>query len=404
MDSPEEPPAQPRPWRGRATLVGLIGVIVGAAAMGAFVPAIRAAAGLAAAIIMVNQPSQQSDPSVEVYNKLSPSIVLVRSTASEASGFYDQTTTATDYGSGIIFNASGYIVTNDHVINGGTAITVTLNGGLSYPATVVGTDPSTDLAVLKIAPPPSVTLTPAVFAHSNAVVAGEPVYALGNPLGPQFPNTLTSGVVSAIRPMLYGLVDDRVTEMIQTSAPINPGNSGGALANSDAEVIGITSMKVTQTGESNVPAIGLGFAIPSDTVQMVVDQILQYGYVHRPYIGISIDQSNADVLPTQAEQLTVAEVAPGSPAAAAGLEVGDVLKTWQGVPILNYYQLVVDLNAATIGETVDLGVLQNDEPVTITLTLGLAPEASSSPAATTEPPASSMSPFPFGAIFPAYRA
>ena len=396
----------PRRTWGRSVAIGLLGVLVGGAGTVAAVPAYRAMAASYAQIQTVPvTPAQeaQDSPAVAVYNKVSPSIVLVQNQSSVQSVFGTQSQIA--WGSGVIFDSRGYIVTNDHVVAGATKVTVTLKDGQTYPATVIGGDPSTDLAVIKINAGKS--LPAATFANSNDVVPGEAAIAIGNPLGPQFEQSVTQGIVGAVRPMLYGLSNStqRVTEMIQTDAAINPGNSGGALVNVQGQVIGITSMKVAQTGEAGVSATGLGFAIPSDTVQSVVNDIVRYGYVKYAWLGIDLGTSGGSTTnpssTTAPETLTVLSVVSNGPSAGK-LQAGDILRSWNGAPITNDYDLVTDINAAKPGQTIQLGILRGSTPETVSVTLGTEPEAQANgtavqplPTSAASSSTSNTSPFPF---------
>ncbi len=395
-----------RAWRPAVTAV--LGALVGGALVYAALPGYRALAASFAQIqtVPVSAAQQASGaPAVAVYTALSPSVVLVRSESNVQSVYGTQS--QVDWGSGVIFNSAGYIVTNDHVVAGSTKVTVTLKDGTSYPATVVGGDASTDLAVLKInAGKP---LPAATFANSNDVTPGEVAIAIGNPLGPRFEQSVTTGVVSALRKMLYGLnsESERVTEMIQTNANINPGNSGGALANAQGEVIGITTMKVAQTGEAGVSATGLGFAIPSNTVEQVVNDIVRYGYVKRAWLGVTVGGSGSSS-PTAQETLTVTSVTAGGPAVGQ-LQPNDVIRSWNGQPVANIYDLIADLNAATPGQTVAVGILRGGAAQTVHITLGTAPRSQTSAAATSVPTQTGTSggflPFPFpSTVGPARRS
>jgi len=392
------PPARRR--RGtfwRATAIALAGAVVGGAAVYVGVPAYRVgAAGFAQITTVPVTAAEESAgaPAVAVYKAMSPSVVLVQNNTTVSSYYGNQSQTA--WGSGVIFNSNGYIVTNDHVVAGATSVSVTLKDGSTYPATVVGGDASTDIAVIKInAGKP---LPAATFANSSDVVPGELAIAIGNPLGPQFQQSVTTGVVGAVRPMLYGYntQTQRVTEMIQTDAAINPGNSGGALFNAQGQVIGITSMKVAQTGEAGVSATGLGFAIPSNTVEQIVNDIVQYGTVKWAWLGIEITQSGSSSSPTAAETLTIGGVDSGGPSAGK-LQPGDVITSWNGNKIVNYYDLVGDINAAQPGQTVALGITRGGTPMTVHITLGTEPAsiANSQSSPSVQPSPGQTSPFPF---------
>ncbi len=398
-----------RPW-GRSAAVALLGVVVGGAAVYAGLPAYRALAASYAQIQTVPvtpAQEQQDSPAVAVYNAVSPSIVLVQNQSSVQSAF-GTTTSQIAWGSGVIFDSRGYIVTNDHVVAGATKVTVTLKDGSTYPATVVGGDPSTDLAVIKINT--GKPLPAATFANSTDVVPGEMAIAIGNPLGPTYAQSVTEGIVGALRPMLYGLssTSERVTEMIQTDAAINPGNSGGALLNVQGQVIGITSMKVAQTGEPGVSATGLGFAIPSNTVESVVNDIVRYGYVKYAWLGIDIEATGGSTTnpssTTAPETLTVTAVIQNGPSAGK-LQANDILRSWNGTPITNQYDLVTDINAAKPGQTVSLGIVRGGTPQTVHIKLGTEPESQANGTAQIVPAsatgnASTTSPFPFPFPFP----
>ena len=368
--------ARPRGWRTAAMVVA--GAVAGGVIAVAAVPAYRAVAQNYASISTVSITSAQqavNGPAVAIFKKLSPSIVLVTNKQT-----VNGTLTAAAWGSGVIFNSAGYIVTNDHVVNGATALSVTLADGTVYTAHLVGGDPSTDLAVIKISAPNA--LPAATFANSNDVVPGEFAVAIGNPLGPQFAQSVTQGIVGAVRPMLYGLntAAMRVTKMIQTDAPINPGNSGGALANAQGDVIGITSMKVANSGGTeNITTIGLGFAIPSNTVEKIVNQLVRYGYVKRAWLGVYLQETpSTNTLPNQKQTITITQVqgygTHASPAAGK-LQTGDVITAWNGQTVLNGYDLVEDINAAQPGQTVKITVLRSGKSVTVPVTLGQEPRS-----------------------------
>lgn len=308
-------------------------------------------------------------PAVAVYRRVGPSVVLVGSQSRVETPSGPQERTA--WGSGVIFDPRGYIVTNAHVVAGADSLHVVLADGASLPATLVGSDPSTDLAVVRV--DAGRPLPAAVFGNSDTVRPGELAVAIGNPLGPQFAQTVTQGVVSAVRPMLYGLTPGsrRVTQMIQTDAAINPGSSGGPLLNAAGEVIGIASVKVAQA-QPGLAASGLGFAIPANVVRRVVDDLVRYGQVRRAWLGVSLDVSPATALPGEAQQVRIAAVAADGPAARAGVRPGDLLLAWDGRPLVGYYDFILHLNAATPGQRVRLLLERDGREVPVEVVLGEA--------------------------------
>lgn len=395
---------------GRAGAIALGGAGVGALALAFGLPWLSTALAGTPSIQLVNVPAAQQaagSPAAAVYRKLGPSVVLVTNQQVAQQTAFGGLSSATDWGSGVIFSSNGYIVTNDHVVANASRITVTLSDGQKYNATLVGGDPSTDLAVIRIHPKSA--LPAATFANSDDVQPGQMAVAIGNPLGPEFANSVTEGIISAVRPMLYGLNQSqpRVTSMLQTDAAINPGNSGGPLANAQGDVIGIVSMKTVSTGESGVSASGLGFAIPSDVVAQVANELIQYGYYKWPWLGIAFSSNVANGLPNQAQTLTVSAVVAGGPSAGK-LQAGDVISTWNGKPVLNYYQLVGDVSSAQPGQTVTVGVIRGGQIVNVRITLGTEPKSeslASSPstsaiAPTPVPAGSATAPFPFPFPFP----
>ena len=345
-----------RTWLGWLVAAGL-GGLSGSAATWALGPHLRAPA-------LGSLP-----PAVRVYEAVSPSVVLVTAQAVRPTPFGPEAVTG--FGSGVVVDPRGYVVTNEHVLAGASRVVVTLPDGRSYAAEVVGADPSTDLAVLRVRA--GGRLPVARFAH-GPVRPGETAIAIGNPLGRELAQSVTVGVVSAIRPMLYGLggAAPRVTRMIQTDVAINPGNSGGPLLNAQGEVIGITTIKVPLVGPG-VAAAGLGFAIPADTVERVVGDILRYGYVRRAWLGVRLQLQPPEALPAEPQRVAVAAVVPDSPAARAGLAPGDEILAWDGHAIRNAYDLVVRIDRARPGARIALAVRRGQRVVTLWPVLGLAP-------------------------------
>lgn len=263
-------------------------------------------------------------------------------------------------GSGFVVRPDGHVVTNFHVIKDATKITVTLNDGREYTATVKGTDPETDLAVLKIEETELAFLS---FGDSDEIEVAEPVIAIGNTFGLEA--TLTTGSISAKGRQGLGIAPRE--DFIQTDAPINRGNSGGPLLNLDAEVIGINTAMIAN-GFCN------GFAIPSNMARHVIDQIIDGGVVMRGFLGISpqeIDKNLVEAfsLPKQ-EGVFVADVTTDSPAAKAGLQQGDIILSYDGKSVKNLSKFRNDIALTTPGKQMNLKVLRDGEPITITVTVG----------------------------------
>jgi Do/DeqQ family serine protease len=266
-------------------------------------------------------------------------------------------------GSGVIVDAkNGYIVTNRHVIENASEITVTLLDNRHFQAKVVGSDEGTDIAVLKAAEP---HLTQMPLGDSSHLEVGDWVVAIGNPFG--LKHTVTVGIVSALG--RTGIHPHGYEDFIQTDASINPGNSGGALVNLSGELIGINSAILSKDGGN----IGIGFAIPVNMVKAVMDQLITYGEVKRGIVGIKL----RDVTPEVAESLQlvnargveISEVAPASAADRAGIKVGDVAVSMNGVPLESAAQLRNGLALLRVGQSVELRLLRNGAERSVTLTI-----------------------------------
>jgi serine protease Do len=268
-------------------------------------------------------------------------------------------------GSGVIISPDGYIVTNNHVIDGAVDIRVTMTDRRILPAKLIGADPLTDLAVIKIdaANLPSVPLGDSTQLHP-----GQTVPAFGNPLGFRF--TVTRGIVSALnRPNPYAADRRSPGQFIQTDAAINPGNSGGPLVNAHGEVVGINTFLVSETGGFS----GMGFAIPAQIVKPTVDNLIKYGKVSHAYIGIGI----SDVTPDEAQFFhvndasgaVVTQVEPNSPGAKAGLKVGDVITELNGKTVADAGALQVEVGEQQPGTTLHLKALRDGKSVDVPVTL-----------------------------------
>ena len=253
----------------------------------------------------------------DIYKKVNPSVVSVISTTAEGTGS----------GSGVIMSKDGYIITNNHVVDGAQSVSVQLSDGTSLDAEIVGTDEQTDLAVIKVTP--TSDLTAAEFGDSDELEPGEYAYAIGSPGGVQFANTITGGRISAINRDLT--VNDRVMTLIQTDASINNGNSGGALINKYGQVVGITSAKLSGNAFGSATVEGMGFAIPINTAKDIVDELIQNGYVSgRPSIGIT--GQNVESADGKVSGVQVYSIDSRAKAAGEGLQVGDVITAVDGTP------------------------------------------------------------------------
>ena len=288
----------------------------------------------------------------QIIEKTLPSVVGVSITSA----------TGTGTGSGIVFSEDGYIVTNQHVINNAQSIVVTLSDGTEHAATLIGQDERTDLAVVKIN---ATGLTPAVIGDSDALVQGETVLVIGNPLGETLSGSTTQGIVSALGREIE--VDGRIMHYLQTDAAVNPGNSGGPLVNQAGHVVGVTSAKISSSYVE-----GLGFAIPINDAIPVIEELINNGYVAgRPMIGIS----GGDV----SEQLTtmfglpsgvyVEYVDPTSGASSAGIQQGDIITAINGEKIASIAELNNQRDHFKAGDTVTLTVYRSGKTQDIKVVL-----------------------------------
>ena len=304
--------------------------------------------------------------SVEVVKVLRPSVVHI-ATQSLSMGFFNQPVPETGVGTGVVLDEKGTILTNNHVVEGVEHITVTLSNGESFPATLVGSDRQTDIAVIKIEGADG--LQPAVLGDSSATEVGEDVIAIGHALGLPGGPTVSKGVVSALGRSIETDPEARIVivDLIQTDASINPGNSGGPLVNDRAEIIGINSAMISESQ-------GIGFAININDAKTVAGQLIERGFVLRGVLGIIPD----NVTPVVASQrdfpvsqgIWVESVAQDSAAQAAGLRAGDIIVQLGDKPIANTGELSNFLIDHPPGETVDVVFYRDQDRVTTTLTLG----------------------------------
>lgn len=293
----------------------------------------------------------------KVAEKIGPTVVGIVKTSSSPLGNVNK-----DSGSGIIFNSDGYIVTNYHVIEGSNDISVKLANGRNYiKAKLIGADPTSDLAVIKIE---ATNLPTAKFGDSSKVRVGDLAIAIGNPLGEEFAGTVTSGIISARnRKIQYG---GAIYKVLQTDAAINPGNSGGALCNADGEVIGINSLKLGDAQFQNVE--GIGFAIAINEANPIIEQIMKYGRVARPRLGIygrdAVSEDGSGI-----KGVYVSEIIKGSGAEKAGVRPTDIIIEIDGQSITKFENITEIIEKHKIGDTIKVKLWRRGKNININITL-----------------------------------
>jgi S1-C subfamily serine protease len=307
----------------------------------------RTVAPAPTAPVASSQASLQSEY-VQLVKDVGPSVVMI--------------VTNTGLGSGIVYDAQGDIVTNNHVVAGAQTLAVVTSDGKQYPASLVGTYAPDDLAVIRVAAP---GLHPATFGNSSALQVGDIVMAIGNPLGLQ--SSVTEGIVSATRIAVPEGNGVTLPSAIQTTAAINPGNSGGALVNLTEQVVGIPTLAATDPQLGGGAAPGIGFAIPSNTVTLIANQLIQTGSVAnsgRAALG-------AQVANTGGHGALVSSIVPGGPAALAGVKTGDVMTAIAGQPVTGLQAVADALIALKPGQQVTVNITHSDgSKATVTVTLG----------------------------------
>jgi putative serine protease PepD len=328
----------------------------------------------------------------DIYKRDAPGVVFVRSqivqrTQSPFDFGLPQEQQGEATGSGFVVDRAGTILTNAHVVNGATKVTVQFQNKESVDAKVLGKDESTDLALLKV-DPAGLRLTPLTLGSSKGVQVGDPAIAIGNPFGLE--RTLTTGVISAVQRTIQAPNNFQIDDVLQTDAPINPGNSGGPLIDATGKVIGINS-QIATGGSASQGSVGIGFAVPIDTAKQIIPDLKQSGRVDRGYLGIAsatVDKTLKDLnLPVDHGAL-VQSVAPGGPADKAGIRAGDLPATLDNHPIQLGGDIITkiagkeirtkdDLRAAVAdrksGDTVKVTLLRASKVKTVEVTLGERP-------------------------------
>lgn len=308
----------------------------------------------------------------EIGNKVSPSIVFIESIIS-TNDYFNRVFEDSGTGSGIIYkqtNDKYYIATNNHVIDGATKINVTFEGGQIVEAKLTGEDSPTDLAVIEVQASAITDETKnliaiAEFGNSDEIEVGETAVAIGNPLGSQFENSITQGIISALNREIS--VNDKNLTVIQTDAAINSGNSGGALVNSKAQIIGINSLKISAEGIE-----GMGFAIPSNIAVPILDDLITNGNIQRPQLGIKGTDVTGDLekifsLPIG---VYVAEVTPGGSAEVSGIIATDIITDFNGEKIFSMEQLSESIKKCKVGDVIDVRLIRDGKtPMTLKVTL-----------------------------------
>jgi putative serine protease PepD len=307
---------------------------------------------------------------ISLYKKTEPGVVdiTVTTTASNegfggfGGGGSSGSSASKAEGTGIVYDAKGDIVTNEHVIDGATSIVVKFWNGKTAKATLVGADKNNDLAIIKV-DPSATTLTPLSFGDSNAVQTGESVFAIGSPFG--LTESLSTGVVSATGRQIESPANTTIANAIQTDAAINHGNSGGPLLDSAGNVIGINAQIESDSGGND----GVGFAIPANTIKKVATSLIAGQKVANPFIGITIEDAASG-------GAQIGKVTAGSPAATAGLQAGDVITAIDSTPVTSVSDLVNAVAADSVGQKVTLTITRGDASQTIPVTLGAASSSS----------------------------
>lgn len=300
-------------------------------------------------------------PVVPIAKKVSPSIVAI-SLKTRTRDFFGRVYEGSGTGSGIIYDKQGHIITNNHVVEGVQGITVILHDGKELEATLVGRDPQTDLAVIKVNP---AGLTPAELGDSSKLEVGELAVAIGSPMGTEYAGSVTAGIISGLNRKVS--VGDNSIKLIQTDAAINPGNSGGALVNSEGKVIGINTIKFAETTVE-----GMGFAIPMNEAKPIINEIINNKKIARPYLGIqgiTITKEDAEKYKLP-QGVYINDVVAYSGAERAGLKKGDIITKMDGKKVLTIEELIAAIKKHKVGDVVQVEIYdQLDKYSTVSVRL-----------------------------------
>ncbi len=301
----------------------------------------------------------------QIYKRDSPGVVDIVVTSTSAGGngpFGGGTQQTQGEGAGVVYNSNGYILTDEHVVANATSVKVTFQDGRTATAHVVGTDPSTDVGVIHVDVPSS-ELHPIPFADSNTAQVGDAVVAIGSPFS--LPETTTSGIVSQTGRSITAPNNYTITGAIQTDAAINPGNSGGPLLDANGNVLGLNDQIQTNSGSN----AGVGFAIPSNTVDRIANEIIAGHPVRHAYVGVELNA-------TSSGGAQVSSVQPNSPAQSSGLQSGDLVTAINGKTITSTEQFIATVDQYAPGTKLTMTVSRGGQSHTITVTLGTRPQTS----------------------------
>jgi putative serine protease PepD len=298
----------------------------------------------------------------QIYKRTSAAVVEITVTsAGEASPLGGSQGTQQAQGSGFVYDTQGHVITNQHVVDGAQSVSVRFANGKTYSAKVVGSDPSTDIAVIDVDAPAS-ELKPIELADSSAVEVGDGVIAIGSPFGLE--QTVTTGIVSALHRQITAPNNFSIDDAIQTDAAINHGNSGGPLLDTDGKVVGVNSQIESDSGGND----GVGFAVPSNTVGTIADALISDGSVEHAYLGVATEDSSS-------AGARLAEVRSGTPAAKANLRSGDTVTKLDGETVSSADELRRLVDAKSPGDSVQLTIVRGGKTITVNVTLGTRPSA-----------------------------
>lgn len=305
----------------------------------------------------------RNTPIVKAAQAVGPAVVGITNKAYVRDLFNRSVLVEQGVGSGVIFDPNGYIATNFHVVENAQSLVVSLSDGRTFTGRVLGVDPATDLAVVKV---DTSGLPVAALGDSDSLLVGEPAIAIGNPLGLEFRGSVTAGVISALNRSIE--IGERRFKLIQTDAAINPGNSGGALVNADGLVVGINSAKISVAGVE-----GIGFSIPINTARPILQSIIEKGRVIRAYLGVgALDKNTAANYGYElniSKGVYVAKVDAGGPAAKANIRIGDIILKVAGIETNSVPDLRATLDGQAIGSKVEVLIIRNGATQTISVLL-----------------------------------